>query len=946
MHLVGTKAGAAAFASAKPPPSAEWLCVFDANRRYSPPAKVDWQGDEDVDPLDVFGLDSDPPRPEPRPGGGIVAPGEDALRWQHGDESWTDRLRLSGFHPEWTSQLPPRLYHLARWIGSVMEQPAAIWWASASAMPHPGLLREILHRLDRDDTIPKPALHFWRCYLEAVHARQRDPHNHRLYEIGDRVRTDGWNNAVLRELEGIVMPVFEIGRALLASPTPPLGDWSEVDLRSVTEIKVTVAAWPDERLTPPREMLVPVVEILRRSLIRMAEMLRESTVVYWRTPTLHPTGEPGESISRGRKSGHFLRFQRLFNELVEQDAAAAQREVAIWDCGDPIFFAKLFLYAATLPKLIDAEQVAVRILAMPADVLWDSELARELLFALRFNWAAFRQRTRRKVERRIIAGPPRREDEKRRDHAVRRQAQASSWLRWLELNGRSLSPITSKKLQELKAADPRWSDDWAWNAAESLGSWGGVIHRVTDPQGLDAAPIADLLTLAESLSTEDHRQLRDYRPFDGVVATAPLKALSALRLVARRDEWPVRFWSSLISNFPESGNPRLSLLLAHSIARLPADMLVAVRYEVGDWVRKFAGGLIKHDRRIGLVAFDKIADRFMSAAPKTLRSGMGTATVGGVPKPESQYSINKAINGPGGDLAMTLLGLIGKPRKGRRMPAYIGTRLERLFKLPGDGGGHVASLVARQFGWLDYWFRDWARRLVPMFKIDHPLAEAMWHGLSADSNLLSDDAGALVKSALLRVIAGEPAWQLDEDSRKRIIQQMVNLTYPRAGTAVISFAEARRALMAVGDEERAEAITMLANSMHIKGMWSGLIEPFIARAWPRQLRFQGVASSRAFASLIEKAGDRFPEAVNLVMPYLRPIPHIDMFSYRLKKLDTEGQGYSARFPEHSLRVLEAVVGDEQQAAPWNLGELLETIASAAPALRQSDAWRRLKAIGQ
>jgi hypothetical protein len=685
--------------------------------------------------------------------------------------------------------------------------------------------------------------------------------------------------------------------------------------------------------------------MLRRSLIQMAEMLSESSVLLWRTPTLFPTGEPGEQL-HGRKTGHFLTFKKLFDVLVTDDLAAAQHEANSWDSNDPIFFAKLFLYAATLPKIFDVEEIAARLLAMPVETFWDAELTRQLLYALRHNWAAFPSRMRRRIERRIIAGPPRREEEKRRDYLVRRKVRAATWLRWLELNKRTLSTQAAAILPQLMAVEPRWSDEWAWNAADSLGSFGGMVRRVTDPQGLEQVPIADLVTLAESLSTDDLRQLRDYRPFDGVVEVAPFRALSALRLVGRGGRWPERFWRSLISNYPENQKPRLTAFLGQTIARLPDETFAAVRYAIGDWVRKFAGGLIKHNRRIGLAVYDAILARFMAAAPEMLESAVGTATVGGVPKQESNFSIMKAINAPGGDLAMAILGLLDGRRKCGAMPAYIGSRIKRLFDLPGDGAGHAAALVARQFGWFDYCYGEWTRQLVPMFDLDHPLSEAMWHGLSADANLISDDAGKLVKPALLRLIAGEAPWSLDEAASRRMIQQMVNLTFPRAEKAVISFAEARRALIAASDDDRGEAITILANSIHIDGMWSNLVVPFISNAWPRQLQFQGPASARAFASLLEKAGDRFPEAVTLVLPYLRPITHLDLFAYRLKKRDDDGQGYSALFPGETLKVLDAIVGPEPQTAPWNLGELLETIATSAPALRQSEAWRRLKTLGQ
>jgi hypothetical protein len=196
------------------------------------------------------------------------------------------------------------------------------------------------------------------------------------------------------------------------------------------------------------------------------------------------------------------------------------------------------------------------------------------------------------------------------------------------------------------------------------------------------------------------------------------------------------------------------------------------------------------------------------------------------------------------------------------------------------------------------------------------------------------------------VLADDATWALDHEAKVRLIQQMTNLTFARDGKAVISYPEARRALMAVNDQERSEAISMLARSMDGKGMWGGFVKPFLLGGWPRQLKYQGEASSRAFVSLVEAAGDRFEEVLDLVWDYLRPVAHLDTFAFRMKKDDEDGKNYSGRFPEATLRMLDALVGPDRQAAPCNLGELLETIATAAPALRQSDRWRRLKALTQ
>lgn len=947
-HLVSSKAGAREFSTAKPSPPADWLCVFDAGIRYGSPGRLNWQDETRVDPLEVFGLDGDPPRPEPRPGRDVMITGEDLIRWRNGDDSQPDRQRLGGFYPAFTGQLPPRLYHLASWLAKAMNEPAAIWWAARNTMPHPGLTREVQNGLDRTAALHPAARHFWQCWLEACRARAEDVHDFRRYELATRVRVEGWSPGVLRELERIIEPFFEIKPALLSSPLPPAGDWNTLNLRQIADISVAVSNWPaDGELEPPADLLATVVALVRHSLVRMSEMISESTTLFWRTPTLHPTGERGESQALGRKAGHFLKFKALFEKLVEQDIATAQREVENWNSNDPVFFAKLFLFAATLPAMPDPKSLAARLLAMPPDVFWDSNLTRELLFALRANWHGLTPANRARIERRIAGGPPCRDSEARKDHRRRASAHAASWLRWLELNGRELTERTQGKLTRLMAADERWSDRWARSADDSLGPWGGAIERVTEPQGLEAAPLKELLSLAETLSTDDHRQLRDYRPFDGLVKKAPFRALAALRITGKREEYSHRFWHSIINNWPNEAKPRLSFLLGFTLARLPAEMFSSLKYGIARWASEIFELLMRYDRPQALKLWDAIVDRYASAPADMLESSVGFSTIGGVPQEKSEVSLMKAINAPGGHFAEALLKRLGPRKCKTAMPAWIGARLEHLLELPGYGAGHAACVIARQLSWLEYWFPTWTAKMLPMLALDHPLAEAMWHGLSGDQHFLSDEARRSIKPTLLDLIQGNAPFEFDRQDRERLIQRMTMLTMPRGGKrAVVSHSEARSVLMNVNDADRAETLELLARSMDSGDMWTGFVRPFILDAWPRQLRFQSEQTARQFAYIAEKAGDRFPEVVDLVLPFLRPVAHFDTFAYRLKKHDGEDEGYSARFPADTLRLLDAIVGDDPQLKPWNLSELIETIAEARPALRQSDQWRRLKSISQ
>lgn len=278
------------------------------------------------------------------------------------------------------------------------------------------------------------------------------------------------------------------------------------------------------------------------------------------------------------------------------------------------------------------------------------------------------------------------------------------------------------------------------------------------------------------------------------------------------------------------------------------------------------------------------------------------------------------------------------------MPAWAGSRLARLMTLPGDGGGHAACMIARQYHWMDYWFPDWAERLTQLFPLDQPLSEAMWHGLATDK-FIGNVAGRRIADHLGTILTGGAPWALDSEAHRGLVALMINLAVARgAEPAAFTMVEVRRLLIAAGEETRVEALGVLARSNPDDDLWPNLFRPFLRDAWPQQLKYQTESTSRQFAQIVERAGDHFLEAVALALPHLRPVAHLDTLAYRLRKQGEEGEGYALNHPAETLQLLNALVGENPQTAPWNLAELLDIIATASPVLRQSDPWRRLKAI--
>lgn len=945
VELVSSKLGAKRFADAKPTPSAEWMCVFDPNVRYAEPRKRSWSDEEEIDPLDLFGLDDDPPRPPKEANGQRTIPGINPLNWKLGDASFPERIGLRGWNSQWANPLPERLHHIARWFGDVMHQPFAVWWAAGWKQLNPNMLWFVVRRLDRlEGGIPQEVVTFWRLYLESCDHGGNFDRDFVWLEFRSMVGKEGWSGATLRFFERVSQPRVEFSRDSFGRSYPVEESWDGLPLSRVVDAKVMVLDRHNEKLDIPDEQLATVIAVVRRSLLVASSLLDEIGTLWWDMPTLHPTEQRGESF-HGRKAQYFLWFRDLFVRLVKLDPEAAALEVRQWPINDRYFFGKLSIYGAMFPDVASASQATALMSELNDKIFWERRCQRELLFTLRARWPDFTSRQRQTIERRIAKGPARWEEEKASDFRRRRAVYAAERLAWLELSGCPLAPATAKKLDTLKRVDPKWSDDWAGNAGRSLDSRGGMVKRVTVTRGLESAPIGRIIDDARIKTESRHGELRDFRPFDGLVAGQPFRALAALRFALRNGDVPTGFWEAFVSNWPEATSLRLRWLAAHTISTLPDDALEALRYYVPRWFEKHLGALATADRSRALAIFDKVVAVYVAASPEVTKAGIGHTTVGGVVQDRSEVSVSKAINSPVGVLAGAIWDLMPDTASEKGpMPNGVGERFEALFEANGDGGGHAACVVARHFPWLDHWFPEWSNRVLrPMFALDHPLSEAVWHGFATSPEWPSTQTLRMLCPYLLGLLKGDPAWELDESEKQNIVQKMVWLSDPTNDDGqLISFRQVRDVLTGMEDKGRSDVLWLLGRIASKDGQWQAFVKPFIEQAWPRQVKFRTESASRGFAHLVEQSGDNFPDAIRTVLSLLRPVAHLDMITYRLSKEPEDGTNdFAQRFPAETLQLLDALIADDRSQMPYELDKALDVIAEAAPALRRTREWQRL-----
>lgn len=952
-EFVSTKRGAKVFAEAMPSPSAEWLCVFDPSVRFGKPRKASYgDGAEEIEPQNVYGLDSDPPRP-PSSSNSLYEEGAlDPLSLGKGEEPSRDRVRLQGAHPIFNSRLPQRLHSLANWISTVCAEPTAIWWASGSGNSlNPHVLWAIANRLrtSREDVMPSQASKFWSLYLETAEARSFADKEYPWHDFEGLVSNVGWSPSALRYFEDIARPFVAASRPL-GGPLAPEGSWEDLNLRQVSSLEVKAAEYHDFRFEIPPEQLPRLLRILAVSIERMLELLDEIGDTFWRAPNLHPSDKPGERY-HGENEQLVLWLCELFRKLVDHDSPAAIDAMNRWPTEEARVFAKLRIWAASLDSFLSDAEAFNEVASLSQDVFWQDSGQRGILLLLKVRWTNFDDAQRQALEGKILDGPLKWDGEKDEQFTKRRARNISTRLRWLQLNACELSEDTQQSLAEFKLVDAQWNDDYVRGADESFSPRGGWIAENKETKGLEELPVNEILAAAENSTEERFDELTHFKPFRGLVEQHPFMALSALRRAIRDDEFPAQFWIDLMSNWPEGTSLRLRWLAAASISNLTDERALELRYYSSDWLKKHLAAFYSTSRPKALEIFDGFLRPFKNAAVAETESSIGDSTIGGVVQIESQVSINKAINSPIGQLTEALWSVTankGKPIG--RLNGKLASRFEKLSQVPGHGGGHSIAVLAMHLGWIDYRYEDWSREfLLPKFHLDNPLSEAAWHGYLYNRNRLSREVFEALHDDWLAILEGNAPWEMNLQGKRVLISTMVWLTNPeREGGALFSFAEVKAILKETDAESRSHAIWALGDVFPEHGSWQDFVKPFIEQAWPRQLRYKSRQATRNFLRIAENAGENFPEVVKTIKPLLRPVQDGDMFTYRIyrdpKKDGKEASSFASGYPKETLELLDAITGDDRVLLPYGFSDALKALVGFDPTLQETPEYQRLSQL--
>lgn len=954
-HIVSTIEGLRKFSESDEPPPADWLCVFDPDRRYAKPGNSGNFQDRRpyVDPFDLYCIDSDtsPSRidPEDHYGKREVFPGSwDAFAPNHFDRISLGNDNFASLRGHWSSnmpRLPSRLGQMGVWISKVADQPAAVWWAAHQKSLHPDIRNQVRWALERSQRSSSSEVRkAWRYLFE--HWEKGTGEFHRdLYELGAEIAKDGWSPSVVRKFAAYSRPYLKVEHNFFGGPKPPDRN-EEISLEKLIRLDVV---YPDsaQNIAIPDEWVASVVVELRKNL-EIALGLENEIGGYGLSSIspIVPDDDPdGERYGRIHGlSGAVIRFSSVFERLLQIDSVTAKREFSRWLTGGDTIFAQLRIWAASKPELVPDDQFGIVFANLGDKIFWDNRHARDLLLTLSSRWNSLSADTRIEIETRLLNGPSRWEQEDDEHFEERRAWSTVNRITWLSRNGCELHLDLEAETERLRVSAPKWKPEYADKAAESLEGRIGWVRTETEHSALLGEPLASTLSKALELSGRRDNFLVEHAPYAGLSVDHPVRAFAALRMAAKWQDFPEWAWRTFLnSEARKSDNPKFVALIAEQLARYSNDAIATFIRPAADWFSTVSKILAVHYPK----SFDRVASTLIRTLATEPQNG-ASAIVRGNKEPDWTM---EAINAPTGKVAEALL---NNPRTnglkiGEGFPPDWSVHVDALLALAGDLRRHALVIFTHNLNWFYAIDSEWSEKnlLSVLDANDLDDKDAFWGGFFWGAGVPNQKLYMRLKPHLLQLAKqGSVTRRGHGEVLSGIILAGWGSFIEGTSERCICGDELRDVLVQADDEFRSrilwQAERWSSGSETKDGTeneWASLLSELLRDVWPRQKSAKSPTISARLCDLAFSNKKRFPELAEIVLPLLTKI---DRNHLMLPNLRQSKNNIVDLYPRQTLALLYAVLPDNVSAWPYGIEETLMRIAEADSALTTDERFLELK----
>jgi hypothetical protein len=305
-----------------------------------------------------------------------------------------------------------------------------------------------------------------------------------------------------------------------------------------------------------------------------------------------------------------------------------------------------------------------------------------------------------------------------------------------------------------------------------------------------------------------------------------------------------------------------------------------------------------------------------------------------------------SLNAPAGRLVETLLKKLRKGNDGREMPDDMKARFEKLIHAEGHFGALARVRLASGVSFLFEHAPDWtAQNVVPLFDWSSPDAHAAWSSRKYSNYIGSPKLIGLMKEPFLALFGRDDVDEDDLQFFADFLAAMMLANQSGGAHYPITPTEARSALRRAGARGLSNVAHRLATEMERASpgekitKWRNVVGPVFQSIWPLDAELQTPASTFKLVQILRSSGAAFPEAAEVIIPFIRaedPRRHTSVYS-----ISEAPEILYSSAPAKMLDLISAVVGDAPTRSVYNLNKVLDRIRVHAPALADTKKFQKL-----
>ncbi|MCD9510615.1 SIR2 family protein [Photobacterium phosphoreum] len=933
-HVIKTNAGAKAFARAYLPPHPEWLCVFDSKIRYGEVKTNIFDGSE-FDPLKVYGLDSDLDRTqlglkldEGNCGKRQVGVHEDLLTGSRGDQYAGMNESCLG-----SEQLvmPSRLYNLSRWILRVCDSPVVAWWVVKSSGLHPVLSEQLKRSTERSKDSHPNESKVWSLIFDSV--REHGYHDDYHYILLDLIKQHGWSLDVLQFVHAKMAPYLTYTPPLGSNVAqPPEVDWNDVTLSCIANWGVKSPFRDISEIKFPEVDVLPLARILE-SHLRQADRLRQRIAhVGFYLPTCYPEEEEGKEDYQ-----EFYAFLSVFDELVKSKPDDARSMALCWNLDESIQFTKLKLYALSYSSIFSGREVVDTIHSLDKAVFWRDYFRRELLLLIKGRWDDLSRSERELVIAKVFEGPEKYEHWEEREYPKLRDSIICNYLKWLEGQGivipNSFDNEYSALIPVLDRVDGA-SVDWLVEPRRIK------VSSVRQDESMDVIANLPAHQVIDAIKEIPQREIGSFvsaKPFSGLVKLEPKKAMAALSYAAKKCEYPSTFWNELLQSWPKTEDIKLLQSLLRRLTAMPYAALIEIRHSLSYWFNEFIVKSLLVNEKKTWSAFDKFIVAMSDFEGDASQSTIANVSVGGKSLNLSRRTNSHAINSPIRKLTESLFKQLRELdlKEGDGIPDFIKNRFSVLTSINGEGQYFAVITFSKYAEWMFWLEPEWTvNNVVPWFSFSHQNSEPAWYGFIANCKVPSFEFFEHIKGHLNFLFPELYKWSWGEGERKIAAQIIIELGIPYDDNpSYFTKSEVRNSIRNMKNAQRSEAIYHLKTvGKREDGNWEKQVLPFIEEVWPREKKLRTKSEIKAWIRFLIFSKKELPMLLDSMKWCLTAVQLEPHWMHKLTYSYRDETPLAIAYPNEILELCSLVTLDNISGLPIHLGEVLDLIEQASPAL--------------